>query len=97
MVMYGLLRYLLEPKVKTKWKAYFADFGRSANYNAAKKFNVAKTFIPATGKEYVNRWKYRFMMKNSIALKNHNNIEQLVMDDDNVMREYFAEAKNKGL
>ena len=58
-------------------KAYFADFGRSANYNKAKKFK------PAT---YNHR--YGRIMWKPIKLSVHPNINENLMDDDDVLKEY---------
>lgn len=65
------------------WKAYFADFGRSANYNAVSKFRKATRY----GK--IRTWRYGSMMNDAIVLLKHPNINGDVMDDDKVLKQYY--------
>ena len=62
-------------------KAYFADFGRSYNYNKAKNL-----------KSKANLWRYDNMMAKSIFLRHNPNANVSLMNDDLVMEQYEAAA-----
>ena len=72
---------IVKNKSKLVPKAYFADFGRSHNYNNAKKL-----------KPEGRNWRYGYMMTKSIPLQYNPDARVSLMNDNMVMKEYEAAA-----